>query len=68
MQAKTNTDFCGLEKWQIINVITRALDEVEYKTAVNLETARKEIIENLDLSITDDNPSIFKVEKGGKNA
>ena len=36
--------------------------------AVSLETARKEILKNLDLSIVDDNPSIFKVEKGGKNA
>ena len=23
------TDFCGLEEWQVINIITRTLDELE---------------------------------------
>ena len=26
---RERTDFCGLEEWQVINIITRTLDELE---------------------------------------
>lgn len=29
LQERTDIDFCGLEEWQVINIITRTLDELE---------------------------------------